>query len=93
MKFLMSIIEHRVKKVPTTGLLKDPFMMVGAIFGGAYGFVNSLENCNGVIWRTSLGMVSGGAIGLATGLFPLHAFGIVLTGDVAYTVYAEKKKP
>jgi hypothetical protein len=84
MKFLRSIIEHRVK-------MKDPFMAVGAIFGGAYGFANSFENRNGVVWRTSLGMIGGGAIGLATGLFPLHAFGFVFTGDVAHTVYAQKK--
>jgi hypothetical protein len=86
MKFLTSIIEHRVKTVPTTGLLKDPFMVVGAIFGGSYGFANSLKNSNGVVWRTSMGMIGGGAIGLATGLFPLHAFGLVFLTDVAYTV-------
>jgi hypothetical protein len=90
MNILNSIIEHRVKKLPITDVLKDSFMGVGAIFGGAYGWYSSLKHCDGVLWRPSMGIVSGGALGFTVGLFPFHSFGLLLMGDVAYTVSKKK---
>jgi len=85
-KIINSIIEHRVRKLPITNVLKDSFMYVGAIFGGCYGFSNSLHNCNGVVWRTSCGIAGGGALGFTIGLFPYHTFGLLLVGDVVNTI-------
>jgi len=91
MNFLKEIVKHRVKKVPITDVLKDSFMGVGALFGGIYGFKKSFENCNGVVWRPTLGCVTGGAIGYTIGLFPFHTFGILILGDVTYTVLEKSK--
>jgi len=86
MNYLEKIVEHRVKKVPITNILKDSFMGVGAFFGGIYGFKKSLEHSNGVVWRPTMGFLGGGAIGFTVGLFPFHTFGLIIIGDVAYTV-------
>ena len=70
-------------------------MVVGAIFGGSYGFANSLRNTNGVVWRTTVGVVGGGVLGFTVGLFPFHAFGLLFIGDCANTgfeYYKNKNK-
>ena len=89
-QLINSIIEDRVKKMPITVILKDSFMYVGAAVGGCYGFQNSLQNCNGVVWRTSSGILGGGALGFTVGLFPLHTFGLLLIGDVVHTAITQK---
>lgn len=86
-KMIESIIEQRIKKLPYTNILKDPLMGVGALFGGIYGLSNGIKHDNGVIWKPSLGVVGGGALGFTVGLFPFHAFGLVLISDVAYTIH------
>jgi hypothetical protein len=86
MKFLQRIVEHRVKKVPMTDILKDSFMAVGAVFGGAYGFANALHSRHGLVWKPTLGIMGGGAAGFTVGLFPFHALVLVLVGDVAHSV-------
>jgi hypothetical protein len=91
-RIINSIIEHRVKKLPMTNVLKDSFGIVGSIFGGCYGFSNSLHNCNGVVWRTSCGIAGGGVLGFTVGLFPYHTFGLLLVGDVVNTISTNYKK-
>jgi hypothetical protein len=86
-----SIIEHRIKKLPFTNILKDSLMGVGALFGGIYGLSNGIRHENGVIWKPFLGVVGGGVLGFTVGLFPFHTFGIVLIGDVANTIHINYK--
>jgi len=86
-----SIIEHRIKKVPYTDILKEPLMGVGALFGGTYGLSNGIRHNNGIVWKPFLGVVGGGVLGFTVGLFPFHAFGLVLIGDVANTIHINYK--
>jgi len=90
---LQRIVERRVKVFPTGNILKDSFMWVGAVFGGAYGFSDSMRACDGIVWRTTLGMVGGGAAGFTTGLYPFHVLGLFFAGDVAYSVSTSFRKP
>ena len=92
-KILQGIVERRVKKFPAGNILKDSFMWVGAVFGGAHGFSDSMRASNGPIWRTTLGMVGGGAAGFTTGLYPFHVLGLFLAGDIAYTVSTNFHEP
>ena len=92
MKYVKMLVEYRVKKLPVTNILKDPFMMVGSVFGGAWGFSNSLHHSDGLVWRTSLGMVGGGVVGFTVGLFPYQALGLAFMGDVAYTLQKYGKR-
>jgi hypothetical protein len=70
-----------------TEVLKASFGGVGGIFGGAYGFSQSLRERNGVVWRPTMGAAVGGTLGFTVGLFPYQAFGLLLAVDAAYTVY------
>jgi len=93
---IQSVVENQGKKVPITNVLKDAFMGVGAFFGGIYGFSNSLHHENGLFWRPSLGMATGGLLGYTVGLFPFHTMGLAIAGDLSYTgytYYTKKIKP
>lgn len=90
-KTINSIIEHRIQKLPYTNILKEPFMIIGALLGGTYGLSNGIKHHNGVVWKPFLGIVSGGVFGFTVGLFPFHAFGLVLIADVANTVHVNYK--
>ena len=85
--------ERRAKALPITNVLKASFGGVGLLFGGAYGFSQSLKESNGVVWRPTVGAVCGGALGYTVGLFPYQAFGLLLAVDAAYTVLPTLKKP
>ena len=85
MKFLQRLVERRIQALPMTLYLKDSFSWVGAVFGGAYGFSQSLQKGNGVVWRPTVGAVCGGTLGFSIGLFPYQAFGVVLAIDTLYT--------
>ena len=87
MKFLQRLVERRLKALPMTFYLKDSFCLVGTAFGGAYGFSNSLKECNGVVWRPTVGAVCGGALGFTIGLFPYQTFGLLLAVDTAYSLF------
>ena len=91
MDYLNKIVENRVKKLPVTEVLKDSFKVVGIVFGCAYGLNRSLDYSDGLMWRPTLGAVVGGTIGYTVGLFPFHAFGLLLAGDVAHTTYRKMK--
>lgn len=84
-KFIQSIVDRRVNTNPIYGITKDSFQWVGMLFGGIYGFKESLRNDNGVIWRPSIGVMVGGCVGYTVGLFPIHVFGLLFSGDVVYT--------
>lgn len=68
-------------------LTAPPFMYVGGILGGSWGFGKALRENNGSIWRTSLGIVTGGTVGLVIGLYPYQTISMLLVTDVAHTVY------
>ena len=87
MNFLQALVEHRAKALPMTAILKDSFGMVGAGFGGIYGYVQSFKECNGMVWRPTVGAACGGALGFTAGLFPYQAFGLLFAVDGAYSVF------
>jgi hypothetical protein len=87
------VSERRAKALPITEILKVSFGGVGSLFGGSYGFSQSLRKSDGVVWRPTVGAVCGGALGYTVGLFPYQAFGLLLVVDVAYTVLPLLKKP
>jgi hypothetical protein len=89
--YLKQIVEHRIKKLPITEILKDSFKYVGIVFGCGYGFNRSLHYSDGLVWRPTVGGVVGGTIGYTVGLFPFHAFGLLLVGDVAHTTWEKLK--
>jgi hypothetical protein len=80
-------IAKRAEKLPMVKLTAPPFMYVGGIFGGSWGFGKALRENDGGVWRTSLGIVTGGTIGLVTGLYPYQMASLLIVTDVAYTVY------
>jgi hypothetical protein len=75
-----------------TELLIVPFGSLGALFGGAYGFSQSLSERNGVVWRPTMGAACGGVMGLTIGLFPYQTFGLLLVVDGAYSVFHALEK-
>ena len=87
------MVERRAKVLPMTEVLKASFGGVGVIFGGTYGFSQSLRERNGLVWRPTMGAALGGALGYTVGLFPYQAFGLLLAVDAVYTVYPMFKKP
>jgi hypothetical protein len=84
-----TLVSNRMKKVPMTMVTKEAFGIAGAMIGGSYGFVNSLHHRNGVVWRTSGGVALGYGTGFLCGLFPYHAFGLLVITDVGYTVHKD----
>jgi len=85
-----AFVAKRAKDVPITLMTKDIFSIGGAMLGGSYGFANALHNSNGVLWRPSGGAVIGYTTGVVCGLFPYHAFGILVTADAVYSYYQTK---
>jgi len=93
MNFIQKLVERRVKVLPITDTLSGAFAGVGALFGGSYGFSQSLHEGDGVVWRPTVGAMCGGAIGFTMGLFPYQTFGLVVAVDAGYTFFSSRKKP
>ena len=84
--WISTLIAERARRLPLVMYIAPPFMNVSACLGGAVGFSSSLQHENGIVWRTSLGVVSGGSVGLLMGLYPYHAASLLLVSDVAHTM-------
>ena len=90
---LNTLVSNRTKKVPMTMVTKEAFGIAGAMLGGSYGLANSFHHTNGVVWRTSGGVALGYGAGFLCGLFPYHAFGLLVIADVGYTAYGGYTSP
>ena len=90
--WISTLIAERARRLPLVVQIAPPFMYVLACVGGAVGFSSSLQHENGIVWRTSLGVVSGGSVGLLMGLYPYQAASLLLMSDVAYTMRAAAAK-
>jgi hypothetical protein len=91
-KFIWTCIVKRTQKLPIVEYITPPFMAVSAIFGGVSGLGYAFKYDNGILWRPSLGIVTGGSIGFVIGLYPYHAVSLLLLSDIVYTISDEKNK-
>lgn len=90
--YIRRLERRRIEKLPITDVTKESFKWLGAFFGFNVGVSQIFKNDNGFVWRPTAGAVVGGTLGYTIGLFPYHAFGLILLTDAACTYFGKAAK-